>query len=275
MFFKRLNGKCQLKGKVLGNTWRFAGLRMVDPDEVFSKGRNFPEKQEIAMRRKRRGFTLIELLVVISIIALLISILLPVLGRSREQAKRVVCAANLRNIGYGLHYYADDNNNRLSAPPNGNNWFNRNYWGITYLKYLDDNEEIYTCPSVKYKSQYDIYKVGQESMLKSTYSINGYIKDAKVQDGRKLDTIKQHGEFIIVHDHVEPRMDDNGDMFYIRAFSIINLTQYRSGSRSKAYPGIFRHSKSANILWLDNHVTNIKETTGENVEKRWYRRENF
>ena len=62
---------------------------------------------------RKKAFTLVELLVVISIIAMLMAILLPSLGRAREQAERTVCMANLRSIGQGLHTYANDNDDRL------------------------------------------------------------------------------------------------------------------------------------------------------------------
>ncbi len=57
------------------------------------------------MRHLKRSFTLIELLVVISVIALLIGILLPALGAARDQAKRVECAHNLKEISTGLAFY--------------------------------------------------------------------------------------------------------------------------------------------------------------------------
>ncbi len=59
------------------------------------------------MRRKRDShgaFTLIEVLVVVAIIALLVAILLPSLTGAREQAKTVVCASNLRQLGLSLRY---------------------------------------------------------------------------------------------------------------------------------------------------------------------------
>ncbi|MGC4030133.1 MAG: prepilin-type N-terminal cleavage/methylation domain-containing protein [Tepidisphaeraceae bacterium] len=65
------------------------------------------------MRHPRHaGFTLVELLVVIGIIGLLISILLPTLGRARDSAKRIVCQSNMRTLGQCLSMYALENKGR-------------------------------------------------------------------------------------------------------------------------------------------------------------------
>ena len=59
----------------------------------------------------RRAFTLIELLVVVAIIAVLIAILLPSLGRAREKAKSAACLANLKSISLAYVMYCNDVNN--------------------------------------------------------------------------------------------------------------------------------------------------------------------
>ncbi|MEM6553247.1 MAG: type II secretion system protein [Planctomycetota bacterium] len=56
----------------------------------------------------RKGFTLVELLVVISIVALLVGLVLPILGSARESAVRVQCQSNLRTLHQTLVVYAND-----------------------------------------------------------------------------------------------------------------------------------------------------------------------
>jgi prepilin-type N-terminal cleavage/methylation domain-containing protein/prepilin-type processing-associated H-X9-DG protein len=63
--------------------------------------------------RLRQGFTLVELLVVIGIIAVLISILLPSLAKARQHANNVLCSSNLRSVGQGLMFYANEHKGKL------------------------------------------------------------------------------------------------------------------------------------------------------------------
>lgn len=65
------------------------------------------------VKARQNAFTLVELLVVIGIIAVLISILLPVMGRARESARTVKCLANLRSIGQAIFGYRAENRDSL------------------------------------------------------------------------------------------------------------------------------------------------------------------
>lgn len=73
--------------------------------------------------KSKNGFTLIELLVVVSIIALLVSILMPALGRARKTARRVVCANHLRQIGViEMLYSADFEGNLIPRYVSNSDW---------------------------------------------------------------------------------------------------------------------------------------------------------
>ena len=67
------------------------------------------------MKRRRTAFTLVELLVVVTVLAILMSMLLPVLRNAREQSRRTACASNVYQITLGSHSYALDNRGML--PP--------------------------------------------------------------------------------------------------------------------------------------------------------------
>ena len=79
-----------------------------------------PEKTRIEPPASPRAFTLIELLVVVAIIATLLAILLPSLRHAYAHAKRVKCAANLRQIAAAWQLYLDDHDGRLLW---GDNWY--------------------------------------------------------------------------------------------------------------------------------------------------------
>jgi prepilin-type N-terminal cleavage/methylation domain-containing protein len=78
--------------------------------------------------RERRGFTLIEILVVVAIIGLLISILLPALGRAREQARCTVCLTQLKQLGNGIAMYSSDNKTALPGPIHFLLYYNTSSW---------------------------------------------------------------------------------------------------------------------------------------------------
>ncbi len=69
-------------------------------------------KSPVSQPARQHAFTLIELLVVIAIIAILSAMLLPVLGKAKLSAQRVVCTGNLRQLGLATQIYADENSGR-------------------------------------------------------------------------------------------------------------------------------------------------------------------
>jgi prepilin-type N-terminal cleavage/methylation domain-containing protein len=93
------------------------------------------------------GFTLIELLVVISIIALLISILMPALNKARGQAKASVCMSNMKQWGLIFNYYATDNDGKFMQWAYDVDYTGDGTWiASLYPYYKDGGEEMRLCP---------------------------------------------------------------------------------------------------------------------------------
>ena len=110
---------------------------------------------------KRMGFTLIELLVVISVIAVLLAILLPVLNWASLQTKRVSCGNNLKQITLAWTSYLDDHDGRfyqgITANLDYGGWKGiKKWWPRPLNKYVEledpngvteDDATVFCCPS--------------------------------------------------------------------------------------------------------------------------------
>ena len=278
--------------------------------------------------KKREGFTLIELLVVIAIIGLLLAILAPSLNKAKEKGKEIICRSNLRGVGMAITLYLEDydgraydcsraNRHRIYDPsvpgeelidfkdPGAPEW----YWGLAYLEYAEE-PSLFGCPS--YNKVLELLYPDEDPAYApySGYGLNTHFyRDPRLtntdpfHENRKVTDVKSPFQFIITHDHVEPRHEgtahggDQGDQLYMTSSGQPNLAHYRPpGSRAAHYWGIFRHSKknrgmdepaehqirlnagsidknpngSCNILFLDGHSEGIKETIGENIRESWY-----
>lgn len=99
------------------------------------------------------GFTLIELLVVIAVIALLVGILLPALGKARNAARDVKCQINQRSIAQAIQLYLDEQKDPkfMDIRPRSTNA--RDYWNamVVLNEYLNGAAEsgVFVCPVAK------------------------------------------------------------------------------------------------------------------------------
>jgi len=250
---------------------------------------------ESNMTRRPQAFTLIELLVVIAVIAVLMAILMPALSKAKEGAREVGCRSNLRNVGLGLTLFLQDNEFKPAdnSQTNGFFWYitpgtlrpitdGQAYWGVAYANYIKE-PKVFGCPSYRAVAEL-IYNVEPKLIYNAAYGLNrSFFWNPTTNKLRTtLSTIHHQGEFIVTHDHVEPKVEQGSrDMFHNDGPGTMNLTHYRKGGgRERFYRGIFRHNirssdafetgGRANILWLDAHVSTLQETTGDDVPEWWY-----
>jgi prepilin-type N-terminal cleavage/methylation domain-containing protein len=96
----------------------------------------------------KNGFTLVELLIVTGIITLLLTLIVPALGRAKDQSKLIICKSNQKNLLLGCRAYAGDYNSKLPVSGKLHNPHTKLISKLTGGKYVSV-QKIYYCPSQK------------------------------------------------------------------------------------------------------------------------------
>jgi prepilin-type N-terminal cleavage/methylation domain-containing protein/prepilin-type processing-associated H-X9-DG protein len=210
-----------------------------------------------SVRGRRSGFTLIELLVVIAIIAILASILFPVFGRARENARRSSCQSNLKQIGLGLMQYTQDYDEAMPIIWNG-----EGQW-MDFVQPYIKSYQLFRCPS-------DSRSITPAQPNKdSSYGANmaGWGEGSGTQKGPPLSqattttrqsAIESTSTTVFA---LDTGVSDEAFQ-YTTKWNDLGITDGQriiAGSpRTTSGGGTERHLETLNVLWCDGHVKAMK-----------------
>jgi prepilin-type processing-associated H-X9-DG protein len=186
--------------------------------------------------RRRRGFTIVELFAVIAVIVVLISILLPALGKAREQARKAVCMSNLKQLTEAWLGYAADNDRQLLVNGRFGDWVmaNSNRGAIISGKlypYLHD-DRVYRCPQ-------------EEGDRLRSYSINDYLNGdwpGIPSHARRLSDVRNGAATFAFIEEFDPRTYNVGGF---------TMMPYPSNFWID-HPAVF-HGKGSGLSFVDGH----------------------
>ena len=217
---------------------------------------------------------MIELLVVVAIIALLMGILMPVLGKARKQARATTCLSNLRQIGLAAALYAQDNDLFIPRGSTGSSAI----WFMDFLPYVGHKEhkgdyrnvKIYRCKSFPRTGE-GLHNI-PNSRQTVCYVINDWTFSSRTDDtgsgvGRptKLTVFRRPAYTIYMADNEDgfwrPIIEDENSLDIIRCDIFIpthlptsTSTHINDGRRVARE----RHKEGCNVLFVDWHSEYVK-----------------
>lgn len=243
--------------------------------------------------RRGRGFTLIELLVVVAIIAVLIAILLPSLGKARELAKRTTCASNLSSNGKQLSMYAAQWNDKLPTTNVYGSWIwdldkeiIRLMWGlpkttpdmladVNYIKtpnFLQRRSTLY-CPSNRGQNADKAWNFETSSFAVTGYGWLMPRGGVSITIGSVKSMPQPRTPPIVLHDRMSTAINPAAsELMFDAVISDTGATTYTaiqgSTTLDKHTTSHVQGSKPAggNILFCDGHVAWITWSDMNN----WY-----
>jgi prepilin-type N-terminal cleavage/methylation domain-containing protein/prepilin-type processing-associated H-X9-DG protein len=206
---------------------------------------------------RRTAFTLIELLVVIAIIALLTGILLPSLNRARQQAKKIACLSNMRQMGIALQTYLPDSEYRL--PPSSCHVKDPNDHWLRILTRYTREQLLFRCPSDMGKEfvNWDRPLAEQKEARYSSFAVNAMLDPIHFRYGAKtnrynnVNNIRRPASCIWISEAPDTESFRLAD--HIHPESWEGVPEY-----AKQYVAWDRHKRTSHYLFADGHAEGLK-----------------